>query len=146
MNVSEIMTSKPITIHPNDTLREALEMMDNVGCHHLPVISSQGHLVGILSDRDCRTALSSPYIMRERWQDEQLIDHLLVRSIMTPAPIVVAPDSFPDEAARLMLTNQINCLPVMLDETLIGIITTSDIMAAFIRMYASNKLHTESKG
>ncbi len=146
MNVSEIMTSKPVTIHPNDTLREALEMMDNIGCHHLPVISSQGHLVGILSDRDCRTALSSPFILRERWQDEQLIDHLLVRSIMTPAPIVIAPDSFADEAARLMLTNQINCLPVMLDETLIGIITTSDILAAFVRTYARNGLHTEPNG
>lgn len=146
MNVSEIMTGKPVTIHPNDTLREALETMDNVGCHHLPVISSQGHLVGILSDRDCRTALNSPYVLRAGWQDEELIDHLLVRAIMTAAPIVIAPDSFADEAARLMLVNQINCLPVMRDETLIGILTTSDILAAFVRMVRSNGFHSEPHG
>lgn len=134
MNVSEIMTVKPVTIHPQNTLRMALEKMESVNCHHLPVISSAGHLVGILSDRDCRTALNSPYILRERWHDEALADNLLVRSIMTAAPIVTEPDAFISEAAKLMLTNHVNCLPVMRGETLVGIITSSDILTAFITM------------
>jgi len=138
MNVSDIMTRKPVTIRSEQTLREALETMEQVGCHHLPVISADGHLVGILSDRDCRTALNSPYILRERWQDEALIDNLLVSTLMTPAPIVVEPDSFVGEAARLMLINQINCLPVMYSETLVGIITSSDILAAFVSKVADN--------
>ena len=132
MNVSAIMTHKPVTIHPQNTLRMALEKMEEVGCHHLPVISSAGHLVGILSDRDCRTALNSPYILRERWSDENLADNLLVRSIMTAAPIVTEPDALVGDAARLMLTNHVNCLPVMRSETLVGIITSSDILTAFI--------------
>ena len=140
MNVSDIMTHKPVTIHPQSTLRMALEKMEGVNCHHLPVISSAGHLVGILSDRDCRTALNSPYILRERWHDEHLADNLLVRSIMTAAPIVTEPGAFVGEAARLMLTNHVNCLPVMRSETLVGIITSSDILAAFI-MVLSNDLH-----
>lgn len=133
MNVSDIMTTKPVTAPLESTLRVALESMKKVGCHHLPVISSEGHVVGILSDRDCRTALNSPYTLRERWQDEDLIDHLLIRNVMTPAPIVTEPDAFVHEAARLMLANHINCLPVMRGETLVGIITTSDILATFIR-------------
>jgi len=133
MNVSEIMTRKPVTIHPQNTLRMALEIMEEVGCHHLPVISSQGHLVGILSDRDCRTALHSPYLWRERWQAEQLTNDLLIRVLMTPAPIVTEPDAFVSEAVDLMLTNHVNCLPVMRGETLIGILTSSDILAAFVK-------------
>ena len=138
MNVFDIMTHKPVTIRPEATLREALEKMDEVGCHHLPVMSSEGHLVGILSDRDCRTALNSPYILRERWQDDQLIDTLQIRGIMTPAPIVTEPNAFAGEAARLMLINHINCLPVMRGETLIGIITSSDILAAYVMKVTFN--------
>lgn len=135
MNVSDVMTEKPVTVRPSNTLRDALEVMERVGCHHLPVVSADGHVVGILSDRDCRTALNSPHTLRERWQDERLADHLLVRSIMTPAPIVVEPDNSADEAVRLMLVNHISCLPVMRGETLVGIITTSDILMAFIAMH-----------
>jgi acetoin utilization protein AcuB len=134
MNVSDIMTAKPTTINQDSTLRDALERMESVGCHHLPVLGHDGHLIGIVSDRDCRTALNSPYIMRERWQDDELVNKLMIRAVMTPAPIVVEPDAPVEEAVRLMLNNQINCLPVMRGETLIGIITTSDILVAFMNM------------
>jgi len=143
MNVSDIMTSQPATVHPHSTLRQALETMLRVGCHHLPVLSGEKHLVGILSDRDCRTALNSPYVLHEGWQDENLIDHLLVGSVMTPAPIVIEPDAFADEAARLMLVNQINCLPVMRGETLVGIVTSSDVLSAFVRMCQRDLLRSK---
>jgi acetoin utilization protein AcuB len=135
MNVSDIMTVKPVTVHQDDTLRKALETMERVGCRHLPVMNSEGQLVGVLSDRDCRTALNSPYILREWWQDSQLVNNLPVRAMMTPAPIVIEPDAGADEAARLMRDHKINCLPVILGETLVGIVTTSDILAAFMNLY-----------
>jgi acetoin utilization protein AcuB len=134
MNVYDIMTPKPAVIRLQNTLHDALEMMERVTCHHLPVLSSENHLIGIISDRDCRTALNSPYIMREDWQDDELANRLQVRSIMTPAPIVVPPDALAEEAARLMLDNHVSCLPVMRDETLVGIVTTSDILKAFINL------------
>jgi acetoin utilization protein AcuB len=126
------MTRNPATIQTTSSLRKALELMEKISCHHLPVLNAEQHLIGIVSDRDCRTALNSPYVMRERWQDEELIDQLQVRMIMTPAPIVVPPEANAAEAARLMLDNKISCLPVMRDETLVGIITRSDILTAFM--------------
>lgn len=134
MNVSDIMTQKPITARLDTSLREALEMMEQIGSHHLPILGTHGHLIGILSDRDCRTALNSPHILRERWQDEDLATHLPVRAMMTPAPIVITPEAAAEDAARLMLTNQISCLPVMRDETLVGIVTRSDILLAFMNL------------
>jgi acetoin utilization protein AcuB len=53
---------------------------------------------------------------------------------MTPAPIVVEPDASVVKAAQLFLNHRISCLPVMRDETLVGIITTSDILVAFVRL------------
>lgn len=135
MNVADIMTAKPTTIHRDASLREALELMERIGCHHLPVLGNDGHLIGVISDRDCRTAINSPYILREQWQDTELVNQLRVRTLMTPAPIVVPPDSSADEAAQLMLKNNISCLPVMRDETLVGIITRTDIVRAFIALH-----------
>jgi len=134
MNVVDIMTTDPIIIPATATLRAALNLMDEHHIMHLPVISKQKHLVGVISDRDCRQALNSPYILRERWQDEELLDKLDVRSFMTPAPIIVEPDAPATEATRLMLTHTIGCLPVMRAETLVGIITRSDILVAFMKM------------
>lgn len=99
MNVLDIMTENPIVVRAGHSLRQALELMDNNSVKHLPVMSNQGHLIGIVSDRDCRHALNSPYIMRERWQDESLANQLEVRSIMSAAPIVVEPNDPAAEAA-----------------------------------------------
>jgi CBS domain-containing protein len=52
--------------------------------------------------------------------------------IMIPAPVVIAPEANAEDAAALMLKRRISCLPVMRDETLVGIVTRSDILMAFI--------------
>ena len=132
MNVSDIMTERPAKVRLHSTVREVLDLMEQIGCHHVPVLSTENHLIGIISDRDCRLAMNSPYIMRERWQDEELVNNLTARMIMIPAPIVIPPDANAEEAAKLMLTRRISCLPVMRDETLVGIVTRSDILMAFI--------------
>jgi acetoin utilization protein AcuB len=135
MNVIDLMTEKPVTIRSDDNLKNAIEAMKRLGVHHLPVVGSNSHVVGIISDRDCRMALNSPFVMRERWQDEELANTLRVGSFMTPAPIVVEPDTPAEEAVRLMLANNIGCLPVMRAETLVGIITRSDVLLGFITLH-----------
>ncbi len=132
MNVSDIMTERPATVRLHSSLREVLDLMEQIGCHHVPVLNTENHLIGIISDRDCRLAMNSPYIMRERWQDEELVNHLYARMIMSAAPVVVAPEANAEDAAKLMLDRRISCLPVMRDETLVGIVTRSDILMAFI--------------
>lgn len=134
MNVKQIMTATPVTIRHDSTLGEALRTMEQVGCRHLPVMSNDKHLIGMVSDRDCRTALNSPNIMRERWQDDKVINQTRIRHIMSPAPIIIEDDLPAHEAARLMLTHSISALPVMRGETLVGIVTTSDILMAYMTL------------
>jgi acetoin utilization protein AcuB len=141
MNVSDIMTSHPTTIRNDRSVKEAIETMAQLGCHHLPVAASDGHLIGILTDHDCRRALKLPWSPQRQWEFTDEAKTILVRSVMTPAPITVEPEASADEAARLMLSNHINCLPVMRSETLVGIITTSDILTAFIKMHKSAHAH-----
>lgn len=135
MNVLDIMTANPSTIRADKSLRKALEVMQSENIKHLPVMSQQGHLLGVLSDRDCRHALNSPFVMRERWQDEELTIRVLVRAVMTAAPIIIEPYVPADDAARMMLQHRIGCLPVMRGETLVGIVTRSDILVAFMNIH-----------
>jgi len=122
------MTANPKTINPSSTLKDSLNKMLQIRCHHLPVLSREKHLVGIISDYDCHKALS---------QDQQKPLH--VSNVMTPAPIIIEPNASVEEAARLMLNHNIRCLPVMRGETLIGIITTSDLLIAFIQLSKGNR-------
>ncbi|MDQ7028060.1 MAG: CBS domain-containing protein [Anaerolineae bacterium] len=129
------MTSNPVTIRSDKPLRTALELMLEHTIKHLPVVSARGHMIGVVSDRDCRYALNSPYTLHEKWRDEILADTLQIRAVMTPAPIIVEPNAPSSEAARLMLTHRIGCLPVMRAETLVGIITRSDLLVAFMTIH-----------
>jgi len=146
MNVVDIMTKNPITIKLRSPLRDALSQMEDHGIKHLPVVSPDGHLVGVVTDRDCRLALNSPYILHERWQDEELVNQLQVRAVMSPAPIIVEPTAPAAEAARLMLTHRIGCLPVMRAETLVGIITRSDLLVAFMNYHKRFEALLNSNG
>lgn len=140
MNVADIMTQKPVTVRADQTIAYALEKMRSIGCRHLPVLSTDGHVIGVLSDRDCRTALNSPHIANDRWDNDELAKHLTVAIAMSAAPINVEPSAPVSEAAHLMLVNHIGCLPVMRGETLIGIVTTSDILMAFINQEKSQSV------
>lgn len=133
MFVSDVMTARPVTVSPDDTLRTAIERMHANECRRLPVVNSSGLLVGIVTDRDTRLALQSPYVLNERWQNEALLDNIKVRVCMTPTPITVEPGTDIAEAVSLMLRHRIGGLPVLLGETLVGIVTTTDVMTAFVR-------------
>jgi CBS domain-containing protein len=134
MRVHTIMTAKPVVAHPNDTLDHALTLMRNGGFHHLPIMSQSKHLIGIVSSRDCRLALDVPDIHQIHPSHYPAARTIRLREIMSKAPIVTSPDADVFTATALMYENHINCLPVMLEETLIGILTSSDLLVAFIHI------------
>jgi acetoin utilization protein AcuB len=133
MLVSEIMTANPITIHPQATLREALEVMDTHEFHHLPVLSLEKHLIGVVTAHECRLALRLPELARFEWERLPQVDRLRVRDVMSPTLVTADQHMSAQEAAKVMLTNYVSCLPVLLDETIVGIITISDILIAFVQ-------------
>jgi acetoin utilization protein AcuB len=132
MKVCDIMTERPANVRLHSTLREILDLMKQIGCHHIPVLNTENQLVGIISDRDCRLAMNSPYINPEHKYNDELVSNLSARMLMIPAPIVISPDADAVDAAKLMLTEDISCLPVTRDKILVGIVTRSDILMTFI--------------
>lgn len=130
MLVRDVMTSDPITVQPDDTLRTAQERMAECGCRRLPVVDETHRLVGIITDRDVRLALNSPLVLRERWQDDMLVTQTTVEVCMTPEPITIAPDAPVQDAADILLQRRISGLPVVEGDRLVGIITVTDLLGA----------------
>lgn len=131
MLVAEIMTSVPVTIEPTAAVFQALQVMMEMEFHQLPVLSEQGHLIGIINQRDCQRALGL-----DPWcgpHDPSDANTPQVRTYMRPAPVVVEPRTPVQEAARLMTMHHLRCLPVMRDESLVGILTVSDLLIAFMQ-------------
>jgi acetoin utilization protein AcuB len=134
MKIVALMTENPVTIHSESTLRQALELMSGWDCHHLPVVDPEGGLVGIITEDDCRTALGLPDLRRARWERSYAAAQVRVGTFMDAEPVVATIDMEADDVARLMLEHRVTCVPILDDGVLVGIVTTSDMLLAFIRM------------
>jgi acetoin utilization protein AcuB len=125
--VGEIMTRDPVTIGPSNCIRKAIALMREGGFRRLPVVEG-GRLVGIVTDRDLRRAANSPLVVRERWYDNFLMDHIQVGACMTANPITVSPQTLIVEAACLLRDHKIGGLPVVEGGRLVGIVTETDLL------------------
>lgn len=146
MHVSEIMKRSVVTVRPEDSLRDVAGRLVEHGISGVPVVGDSGAVLGIVSEAD--------FLIRERSLPEarpRLLDRLFGREAERPAAelaklaaktageamtspaIVVTADTPVREAARIMSDRQINRLPVIEGERLVGIVTRADIVRAFVR-------------
>ena len=125
--VADIMTPNPVTVAPNNAIDTAISLMRAGGFRRLPVVEN-GRLVGIVTARDLRLASNAPSIVRERWYNNYILQHIAVGDYMTPDPVTIAPDSPIAEAARLMRDHKISGLPVVEEGRLVGIVTQTDLL------------------
>lgn len=125
------MTPNPITISPTTTLPQAQQLMMEKNVRRLPVVW-QGQLVGILTFGDIREARPSDANTLSVYELNLVLDHLLVKAIMTPDPLYVHPDASIGEAAQILLENKFGGLPVVEDGKLVGIITETDFCRLII--------------
>jgi len=127
----EVMHRRLLTIGPEASLREAVEKMVTAEVRHLPVVDTDGRVVGMLSDRDLRVAVGDP---REAvGKNARMLEHTLVEGIMRTAPIAVRDDASILEIADAFMDERIGAVPVVdADETLVGIISYIDVLAHLV--------------
>jgi acetoin utilization protein AcuB len=132
-SVADIMSPNPVTVTPRNAIRTAINLMREGGYRRLPVVD-RGRLVGIVTDRDLRRAANSPFVVREQWYDNFILDHIEVGSCMTPNPLVIGPDAPIAGAARMMRNHKIGGLPVVSEGQLVGIVTETDLLDHLIEL------------
>lgn len=127
------MTPSPITVTPDTTVAEAIDILQQHNIRHLLVVDQQGGLQGILSDRDLRSARpSSVARSKERQNVEEQVNSTPVSILMTRDCLSLNPNATLDDALLLFQSRKIGALPVINeDEKVIGVFTTADLMNAY---------------
>lgn len=143
LTVNDMMTIIPYTVTPATPLRHVIELMKTEGCRQLPVLEN-GKLVGIITDRDIRLVMNSPIVLHGRWQDEELLDKVNAESCMTPNPMTVAPETPAYRAAGMLSIYKFGALPVVDEDTLVGIITVTDFLDYFAAEQPDTVIDTNS--
>jgi CBS domain-containing protein len=115
--IGELMVRDVLAVAPEDTLGEAAERMVERGVGSV-VVSDFGRLIGILTERDLLRAVA----------DRIHSSEARVREWMTSEPITASPGMTPREAARIMLDNGFRHLPVVDEDTTIGIVSLRDVL------------------
>ncbi|MCS7057642.1 MAG: CBS domain-containing protein [Meiothermus sp.] len=143
MLVREFMTPNPQVVGPDVPVPEAARMMKQGGFRRLPVVKD-GRLVGIVTDRDLKEAMPSDASSLSIWELNYLISKLPVGEVMSKDPITIGENMPLQAAAKLMLEHKIGGLPVVQEGRLVGIVTVSDVLRAYLEREAELLVGAES--
>jgi acetoin utilization protein AcuB len=127
MQVKKWMSAPPVSVTPETPVLDAQQIMERRAIRHLPVVDGS-RLVGIASDRDIRLHLPPPITSMSTWEAK----YLTVSNVMTRTPVTLDPERPAEEAARLMLERRIGAVPVVEGDRLVGIVTTTDLLRAWV--------------
>ena len=133
LSVAEIMTAQPYTLSPDDSLAKARELMAQHHIRHIPVVSGDGCLVGVVTQRDVLAAADSS-VLPDQPAHQAEERYVALSSVMTSPVQTVDENASLRGTAMHMQKNKLGCLPVMRDERLVGIITDSDFVGVAINL------------
>jgi acetoin utilization protein AcuB len=134
MLVKYWMKQAVVTVDANDSMQEAMGRLKEQKASLLPVMEN-GKLVGVVTDRDLKKASASDAAVLEAYELAYLLTKIKVRDIMTKSPVTVAADYTLEEAAWLLMTNDISGAPVKDDDDrVVGIISRTEIFLALISL------------
>jgi len=149
MKVQEIMTSDVVTVGPEMDLRDVARILIDKGISGLPVCGVRRELLGVVSEGDILVKEGGPrqqrgFRERLRGSDTKTAQKaraLTVRDAMTTPVVTVSPRASVAEAARRMSDNGVKRLPVVRDGELVGIVSRTDLVRAFVR--SDEEIHHE---
>lgn len=129
--VAAWMNPPDYTIAPGELVDDAFKLMQRNSIRHLLVVEND-ELVGVVTDRDLRRPDFEDGDVLNVTELYRVGEKLKVRDVMTEEVITATPDDHTADAARIMVENKFNCLPVLDEDRVVGILTSSDLLAALV--------------
>lgn len=123
MKIKALMISDPITITERASIQEAIEIMKANSIRHLPVVGKGNMLEGFVTLADLKTGFIP-----------SMVADVSLKDLMIKNPVTVGPDDYIEIAAQLIYKHKIGGMPVVKEGKLVGVITQTDILRAFIDM------------
>jgi CBS domain-containing protein len=137
LKVRDVMTPNPVTLSPEESLMEALQLMRLRKIRRVPVVSTAGKLVGLLTEGDLKRAEPST-LSDTQEQFNAVMEGTQVNRIMIQNLITAKPDTPLIDAARTLFRNKYGALPVLDGEKLVGILTDNDLIGALVKILESH--------
>jgi acetoin utilization protein AcuB len=129
--VRDFMSIDPPTVAPNDSLQRVVELLRRRDIRSVAVLEG-GKLIGIVTDRDVRQVAPGYPLFRDEDQIRRYSENLKVTAAMTADPMTIASKASLIEAAKILETYRISSLPVVDNQKLVGILSVTDLLRAFI--------------
>ena len=117
--VKEIMTRDAISITPKYSIRESVDLMTDKGIGSLPIVDKEDKLVGIVTERDFALALAGSLTT-------ETVGDIMIKDVITTTPGTPI-----ESCSKIMVRNNLRRIPVVEEEKLIGIVTSTDILRFF---------------
>lgn len=141
MTVKRMMKLNPITTTPDASIVEVADILKENKIHRLPVLDKKGKLVGVITEKDILHATPSPVSSLSVYEMPYMLAKLKVSNLMSK-PRSITPDITVEDAAKIMIEDDLSCLPVIEDEKLVGIVSKSDMFKVLYELFGANEKGT----
>ena len=128
LSVQNYMTDSVYTIKPTDSLHDVKQLMEGAQIRHAPVVNSDGRFCGLVTHRDLLNHTISQLADIDEQTTTEINQAILVKDIMQTDIVCAAPDLSIAEAGNLLLKLKYGCLPVVVGDILVGILTEADFI------------------
>ena len=118
-SVKEIMTREAVSITPKYSIRESVDLMLEKGIGSLPIVDKEDKLVGIVTERDFALALAGSLTT-------ETVGDIMIKDVITTTPGTPI-----ESCSKIMVRNNLRRIPVVEEDKLIGIVTSTDILRFF---------------
>jgi CBS domain-containing protein len=130
--VKEIMTENVVTLTLDNNLKEARLLMSENHIRHLPVVDGQSKVIGVVSQRDILAVQESDIFNASSGQKKET--QVKVSEFFKEQVVTISPDASALKAAKYIQKHKLGCLPVTVEEKIVGIITDSDFVNVAINL------------
>lgn len=132
--VQDFMTDSVYTVKPNDSMQDVKQLMETAQIRHAPVVDSDGRFCGLVTHRDILNYTISQFADIDEQTKTEINQAILVKDIMQTDIVCAKPDLSLTEAGELLLKLKYGCLPVVVGDILVGILTEADFIKITISL------------
>ena len=137
MTVKRMMKKNPITTTAETSIVDVADILKENHIHRLPVLDKKGKLIGVITEKDILHASPSPVSSLSVYEMPYMLSRLKVSNLMTKNVRTIDPDTTVEEAAKIMVDDDLSCLPVIEGEKLVGIVSKSDMFKVLYELFGS---------
>lgn len=131
--VSKIMTSDVISVNVTQSIKEVSDLIEAHNIRHIPVVSGD-KIVGLISSTDIEK-ISFVNTAEGEELTTAMFDYLTIEQVMSKQLTTLQQDDFIFDAAKIISENHFNALPVLADNKLVGIVTSTDLIKYLLEQY-----------